>query len=73
MEDIQGNLHGSIKCSFNHGPNLQGNFTISLKQRQLVIDYDFAIKFIGQVADKIALFLLPQRVLFPKPVLIMLI
>jgi hypothetical protein len=68
MEDIQGNLGGTITGSFSRGPNIQGRFTLSLDQRQLVIGYDFAVKFVGQVSDKISLFSLPQRVLFPNSI-----
>lgn len=66
MDDIQGDLVGGITCEFKRGPNIGGNFTLSLdeKRKTLSIEYNFTLKFVGSVKDKLVLFPLPAHVFF---------
>jgi hypothetical protein len=66
MDEISGNLDGSITCRFNRGPNIGGRFTLSLDKttRKLTIEYNFTVNFVGHVTDKLPLFLLPAHVFF---------
>ncbi|KAF8516894.1 hypothetical protein JB92DRAFT_2908863 [Gautieria morchelliformis] len=66
MEDIHGNLGGSITCEFSRGDNIKGNFTISLNQRQLVLEYSFDIKFTDKYETKMTLLTLPQLASSPS-------
>lgn len=66
MDDIQGDLIGSITCEFNRGPNISGSFTLSMdeKRKTLFIEYNFTLKFVGSVKDELVLFPLPAHVFF---------
>ena len=62
VEDITGNLENSVTSQFSRGPNFTGSFILSVVKRKLIIDYDFTVKFVGNVTDKLALFTLPEYV-----------